>query len=244
MGAGASSIDRPKLENSWVVSEIREPNKNENYLSIPSPLILIITQESLDLTSVDKTQTTVLHYPYHQIKCWSSTASFFSFQLGIESVQTVLKFQTCDGPIIQKHLLNTILRFMTQSKEGALQPLDFKAFRSLLFDSSKNLHANWSDIMANYFQTVPFRLTAAHALDLLDGIDLADEFVSLDFCCMLHKYILNQESFKLVMNSITDKQLKHNLAKRLGIEACFPEGVTVKSPHTPIACNESSRLAT
>lgn len=226
MGAGAS-IEEEKPVNSWVVSEIKDPQKTETHLTMTSPLLLMITQESLDLTTVDQKDATVLHYPYHQIKCWSSTASFFSFQLGVETVQTLFKFKTKEGADIQKQLLATILKFMAQSKDGALQPPDFKVFQGLLFDSSKLLIANWVEVAEDFFKTRPFRLTAAQALDLLGNIDLTDEFVSLDFCCMLHHYILNQDSFKLVMNSITDKQLKLNLASRLGIDDAQSEGVTV-----------------
>jgi hypothetical protein len=234
MGAGASAFSSdPKRENAWVVSEIPDPNNKENHLSISSPLVLTVTQESLDLNPVDKSDNTILHYPYHEIKCWSSTGSFFSFQLGVENVQTVLKFKTTEGATIQKHLLDTILKFMAQSKDGALQPADFKLLVDMLFDTPKHLIATWAEVADNFFKTRPFRLTAAHSMELLADIDLADEFVSLDFCCMLHSYILNQDSFKLVMNSITDKQLKLNLASRLGIEdSICSDGVTV---HPPLA---------
>lgn len=229
MGAGASASARQ--ENSWEVSEIPNPEKPETNLTIPSPLVLSITQESLDLTSVDQSDSSVLHYPYHKIKCWSATASYFSFQLGVGNVQTLLKFKTKDGVEIQKALLSTILKFMEQSKGNALQNDDFKLFQALLFHGSpKALVADWMDVADEYFKSRPFRLTAAHSMDLLALIDENDGFVSLDFCCMLHKYILNQESFKLVMNSITDQKLKLNLASRLGIDDTKSQGVTVQSP--------------
>ena len=236
MGAGASANANASAgtqsENSWVVSEITDPDKTEDHLTISSPLVLTITQESLDLSPVDHSDTTVLHYAYHEIKCWSSTSSFFSFQLGVGSVQRKIKVKTKEGPNIQKQLLATILKFMAQSKDGALQPPDFKGFQVLLFDAtSKTLVSNWIEVANNFFATRPFRLTAAHAMDLLAYIDLSDEFLSLDFCCMLHKYILNRDSFKLVINSITDQQLKLNLASRLGIEDVKSQGVTVQAPH-------------
>jgi hypothetical protein len=232
MGAGASARAEAGAENknSWVVSEIKDPQNTENHLVISSPLVLIVTRESLDLTPVDHSDTTVLHYPYYQIKCWSSSPSFFSFQLGVEKRTTVFKFKTTEGSVIQKNLLETILKFMAQSKDGALQPLDFKELQNLLFDSSKSLVPNWMEVADEFFKTRPFRLTAAHSMDLLADIDMSDGFFSLDFCCMLHQYILNQDSFKLVMNSISDKQLKLNLASRLGINQCDSDGVTVQAP--------------
>ena len=234
MGAGASATkgaDAKSLsENSWVVNEIKDPEDNTTFLSISSPLLLMVTQESLDLTSVSSKDTTVLHYPYHQIKCWSYSASYFKFQLGVGKVQKIFKFKTTEGKVIQKILLDTILQFMAQSKEGALQTEDYETFQKLMFDGSKNLVSNWNDVAINFFNSRPYRLTAAQAMSLLEDIDLSDEFVSLDFCCMLYKFILNRESFKLVMNSLKDKQLKLNLANRLGIECSNSEGVTVKPP--------------
>jgi hypothetical protein len=241
MGAGASTANSSaaSAQNSWVVSEIKDPNKPEYHLSIPSPFLLTITKESLDLKPLDTSNHTILHYPYHQIKCWSSTASYFSFQLGVEKVQALIKFQTTEGSVIQCNLMETILKFMSQSKQGALQPTDYKVFRSKMFDPMKKLNDNWNEVADKYFQSIPFRLTAAHSLDLLGDIDMSDEFVSLDFCCMLHKYILNQESFKLVMNSITDKQLKLNLASRLGLGVNFSDGVTVQCSSTEAVTVES-----
>eukprot|EP00603_Paraphysomonas_imperforata_P015992 CAMPEP_0114460926 /NCGR_PEP_ID=MMETSP0104-20121206/6006_1 /TAXON_ID=37642 ORGANISM="Paraphysomonas imperforata, Strain PA2" /NCGR_SAMPLE_ID=MMETSP0104 /ASSEMBLY_ACC=CAM_ASM_000202 /LENGTH=148 /DNA_ID=CAMNT_0001633671 /DNA_START=182 /DNA_END=628 /DNA_ORIENTATION=+ len=146
MGAGASATNKITQENCWIVTEIKDPVKEEYHLTLPSPLVLMVTQESLDLTPVDKSDNTVLHYPYHQIKCWSSTSSFFSFQLGVEKVQTILKFQTTEGTIIQSQLLDTILKFMAQSKQGALQPPEFKEFRRTLFNDKKELVPNWNEV--------------------------------------------------------------------------------------------------
>ena len=235
MGAGASAANTTagtrsseKLENCWEVVELRGPG-DESALEISSPLLLTITQESLDLQSVDKACKKVLHYPYHQIKCWSSTPHFFSFQLGVEEVQNTFKFKTSEGAFIQKKLLDTILKFMDQSKDWALQPSAFNNFKNMLFEKPGVLVSEWDIIADTFFASRPFRLTAAHALELLNTLDVCDEFLSLDFSSMLHKYILNQDSFKMVLNSMTDKELKLNLASRLGLST-DSDGLTVKAP--------------